>query len=37
MFVGHNSDKTAIKHYLGKQKLLEATKDVRLYDVSSWL
>jgi|GEM_PF-1330121 len=37
MFVKHNSDKTAIKHYLGKQKLLEATKDVRLYDVSSWL
>lgn len=37
MFVKHNSDKTAIKHYLDKKELLESTKDVRLYDISSWL
>lgn len=36
MFVKHNSDKTAIKHYLDKKELLEAAKDVRLYDISSW-
>jgi len=36
MFVKHHDDKTAIKHYLGKKELLESTKDVRLYDISSW-
>jgi integrase len=36
MYVKHNNDKTAIKHYLDKQKLLEAAKDVRLYDTSAW-
>lgn len=36
MFVKHNDDKTAIKHYLKKKELLEATKDVRLYDISTW-
>jgi hypothetical protein len=36
MFVKHNSDKTAIKHYLGKKELLESTKDVRLYNINSW-
>ena len=36
MFVKHNEDKTAIKHYLKKTELLEQTKDVRLYDISLW-
>jgi hypothetical protein len=37
MFVKHTDDKTAMKHYLAKDELLKATKDVRLYDISSWL
>lgn len=36
MFVKHTDDKTAIKHYLDKMELLKATKDIRLYDTSSW-
>lgn len=31
MFVKHNNDQTAIKHYLNKKELLEQTKNVRLY------
>lgn len=31
LFVKHNEDKTAIKHYLDKKELLEQTKNVRLY------
>lgn len=31
MFVKHNDDKTAIKHYLNKKELLDKTKNVRLY------
>jgi hypothetical protein len=30
MFVKHNDDKTAIKHYLNKKELLDKTKNVRL-------
>lgn len=36
MFVKHKSDKTAIKHYLGKKELLESTKGVHLYNIRSW-
>lgn len=36
MFVKHKTDKTAIKHYLAKKELLESTKDVRLYNITSW-
>jgi integrase len=36
MFVKHSSDKTAIRHYIGRKELLEATKDIRLYDISGW-
>jgi site-specific recombinase XerD len=31
MFVKHNNDQTAVKHYLNKKELLEQTKNVRLY------
>jgi integrase len=31
MFVKHNNDQTAVKHYLDKKELLEQTKNVRLY------
>ncbi|MEI9921120.1 MAG: hypothetical protein WDO14_20340 [Bacteroidota bacterium] len=37
MFVKHYNDKTAIRHYLDKKQLLEETKNIRLYDVGSWL
>jgi hypothetical protein len=37
MFVKHKSDKTAMKHYLGRKELLESTKDVRLYNITVWL
>ncbi|PZR31612.1 MAG: hypothetical protein DI538_20745 [Azospira oryzae] len=32
LYVKHNEDKTAVKHYLQKKELLDATKDVRLYE-----
>jgi hypothetical protein len=37
LFVKHNGDKTAIKHYLNKKELLDKTKNVRLYEISGWL
>lgn len=36
MFVKHKSDKTAMKHYLGKKELLESTKDIHLYNTTTW-
>lgn len=36
LFVKHNEDKTATKHYLSMQELLKDTKDARLYDTSTW-
>jgi integrase len=37
LFVKHNDDKTATKHYLKMQELLKQTKDTRLYDTANWL
>lgn len=36
LFVKHNEDKTATKHYLKMQELLKETKDTVLYDISNW-
>lgn len=37
LYVKHNEDKTAIKHYLNKKELLEKTQNIKLYEISSWL
>ena len=37
LYVKHNQDKTAIKHYLNKKELLDKTRNVRLYEISEWL
>lgn len=37
LFVKHNEDKTAVKHYLGKKELLEKTENIKLYEISGWL
>jgi hypothetical protein len=34
LFVKHNEDKTAVKHYLDKQELLNGLEGVRIYNGS---
>lgn len=38
LFIKHGkNDKTAIKHYLDKKELISETRNLKLYDTTSWL